>query len=199
MEDNRITSRELEEMRTQIAMLKQKLDNQTIVSETHIRNSMKSKGSEITKIIASTIFIGALSLPYSTWIFCKFGFSAYFIVASDIMLAVCLGMTIKQRCVLNRLDFLQGNLLYIAEKLNNLRAHYHEWKKIAIPTLLVWAAWLFYEGYKNLDSSPMLIGFLGGSAVGIIIGAIVGWLTNRKIIAKSTDILHQIKDLQSMS
>lgn len=198
MENNTITSQELEEMRSQVAMLKQKLDNQAIISESHIRNSMKSKRSDITKIIAITIFIGAFSLPYCTWIFCKFGFSVYFIAASDIMLAVCLGLTIKQRYELQNLDFTQGNLVGVAEKLNKVKTHYREGAIVAIPMVLVWASWLLYECYTKMESSPIQTGFMTGAIVGVALGLIAGYRINRKIIAKSEDILNQIRELQSM-
>ena len=57
-----IDLQELEQMRSQVDILKRKLEKQAIISDRHIRNSMKSKQSEMTKIIDCTIFIGALSL-----------------------------------------------------------------------------------------------------------------------------------------
>lgn len=193
-----IYSQELEEMRSQVAILKQKLDKQTIISDSHIRNSMNSKKADMTRIIAWTIFAGALSLPYCTWVFYKFGFSQIFIVATDIMLAVCLGLTIKQRITLKNLDFTQGNLVDVAETLNKVKTHYHEWIKIALPMILIWAGWLAYEGLARMEPSPMQMGFLSGAAVGIILGGIFGYRINRKIVAKSTEILNQIKDLQNL-
>ena len=47
MENNTLLSHELEQMRSQIGMLKQKLEQQTIVNDRHIRNSMKSKISDL--------------------------------------------------------------------------------------------------------------------------------------------------------
>ena len=119
--ENMIYSQELEEMRSQVAILKKKLDKQAIINDTHIRNSMKSKRSDMTRIIAATIVVGLLSMPYCTWIFYKFGFSLYFIIATDIMMAVCIGLTIKQRYALKNLDFSQGNLVHVAEKLNKVK------------------------------------------------------------------------------
>ncbi len=194
-----IYSQELEEMRSQVAILKKKLDKQTIISDTHIRNSMKSKRSDMTRIIAVSIFAGILSLPYCTWIFYKFGFSPYFIIATDIMLAVCIGMTIRQRCALKNLDFTQGNLVDVADKLNKVKTHYHEWIKIAIPMILVWVSWLAYEELTKMEPSPMQMGFLSGVGVGVIIGGIVGYRMNRKIVNKSTEILNQIKELQNIA
>ena len=196
--ENNIYSQELEEMRSQVAILKKKLDKQTIISDTHIRNSMISKRSDMTRIIAATIFVGMLSVPYCTWIFYKYGLSLYFIVATDIMLAVCLWITIKQRCTLKNLDFTQGNLVDVAEKLNKVKTHYHEWIKIGLPLILLWVSWLAYEVLTNMVPSPMQMGFLSGSAVGVIIGGFVGYRINRKIVAKSAEILKQIQELQNI-
>ena len=195
--ENKIYSQELEEMRSQVAILKKKLDKQTIISDSHIRNSMTSTRSDMTRIIAATIFVGALSMPYCTWIFYKYGFSLYFIIASDIMLAVCVGLTIKQRCALKNLDFTQGNLVDVAEKLNKVKTHYHEWIKIALPMILIWVSWLAYEILTKMEPSPMQMGFLSGSAAGVIIGGFFGYRINRKIVGKSTEILKQIEELQN--
>ena len=195
--ENKIYSQELEEMRSQVAILKKKLDKQTIISDSHIRNSMTSTRSDMTRIIAATILVGVLSMPYCTWIFYKYGFSLYFIIASDIMLAVCVGLTIKQRCALKNLDFTQGNLVDVAEKLNKVKTHYHEWIKIALPMILIWVSWLTYEILTKMEPSPMQMGFLLGSAAGVIIGGFFGYRINRKIVGKSTEILKQIEELQN--
>lgn len=193
-----IYSQELEEMRSQVAILKQKLDKQAIINDAHIRNSMKSKRADMTRIVAGTIFAGALALPYCTWVFYKLGFSLVFIVATAVMLAVCLGLTIKQQVTLKSLDFSQGNLVDVAETLNKVKTHYHEWIKIALPMILIWAAWLAYEGLVRMEPSPMQIGFLSGAAVGIVLGGFFGYRVNQKIVAKSSEILNQIKELQSI-
>lgn len=193
--DNTIYSHELEEMREQVAILKKKLDKQTIISDTHIRNSMTSKRSDMTRTITGTIIAGLFAVPYCTWIFWKFGFSLYFIIATVIMLAVCIGITIKQRYTLKNLDFTQGNLVDVAEKLNRLKSHYHEWIKIAIPMILIWGSWLAYEGLTKMEPSPIQVGFLTGAGIGIIIGGFIGYRINKKIVRKSTEILKEIEEL----
>ena len=191
-----IYSQELEEMREQVAILKKKLDKQTIISDTHIRNSMTSKRSDMTRTITATIIAGLFAVPYCTWIFFKFGFSPYFIIATDIMLAVCIGITIRQRYTLKNLDFTQGNLVDVAEKLNKVKTHYHEWIKIAIPMLLIWVSWMAYEALTRMEPSPILMGFFSGAGIGIIIGGFIGHRVNQKIVRKSTEILKQIEELQ---
>ena len=159
---------------------------------------MKAKQSDMTRIISTTIIIGALAMPYCTWIFTKLGFSMYFIIATDIMLAVCLVLTFKQRYTLKNLDFAQGNLLDVAAKLNKVKTHYHEWIKTAIPMIVVWGSWLIYEVFKYMDPSPMRTGFISGVVAGIVLGGFFGFRINRKIVDKSNEILCQIKELQAL-
>lgn len=193
---NDMFSLELEQMRSQVEMLKKKLEKQTIINDSHIRNSMKSKQYDMTKTIASTIFVAVLSIPYSSWIFYRYGFSPLFIVATDLMLIICIGITIMQRWSLKKLNFTQGNLVEVAEKLNKVKTHYHEWIKIALPMIISWLSWLIYEVLTKMEPSPMRMGFLTGACVGVIFGGFFGYRINRKIVAKSTEILNQIKELQ---
>ena len=112
------------------------------------------------------------------------------------MLVVCLGITIKQRSSLKSFDFTQGSLVDVATKLNKVKTHYHEWIKIALPMILLWTSWLVYEGITRMEPSPIQMGFLTGIGVGVILGGIVGYRINRKIVSKSTEILEHIKELQ---
>ena len=197
MENNTFISQELEDMRAQIAILKDKLDKQTIVNDAHIRNSMKSKRSEMTRTIGITIFAGVLAIQYCIGIFCYMGLSPVFIVATGLMLAVCVWLTIRQQLTLKALDFSQGKLLEVAEKLSWVKVHYHEWIKIALPLIIVWFSWLIYEVITHCGTDePMAIGFCIGAAIGGVIGGIVGNRVNRKIVRQSTEILEQIEELQ---
>lgn len=195
MENERIYSQELEEMRSQIEILKGKLSKQNIINEKHITRSIKTNMSEITRTVAVSIIGGLLSLPYCTWIFYKFGFSLYFIIATCIMLAVCIIITIKQQYTLKNLDISQGNLIEVAEKLNKVKKHYHEWIKIALPIIVIWISWFIYQGLTYMESGPIQTGFITGAIVGCVIGGIIGFRVNRKIVKKSTEILNQIEEL----
>ena len=197
MENNTLISHELEEMRAQLGMLKDKLEKQTIINETHIRNSMKSKMSDINKTVTGTIIAGVFALCYSTWFFYWQDFSLAFVIATFVMLAVCLGITIAQRVILGKMDFSQGNLVETAEKLSKIKKHYQDWYKIAIPMIIVWFGWMIYEMLRiHSMESPMAIGFCCGALIGGVIGGIIGMRINRKVARKATEILDQIAELQ---
>ena len=197
MEKNTLISHELEEMRAQLGMLKDKLEKQTIINETHIRNSMKSKMSDINKTVTGTIIAGVFALCYCTWFFYWQDFSLAFVISTFVMLAVCLGITIAQRVILGKMDFSQGNLVETAEKLSKIKKHYQDWYKIAIPMIIVWFGWMIYEMLSiHGMESPMAIGFCCGALIGGVIGGIIGMRINRKVARKATEILDQIAELQ---
>lgn len=192
-------SQELDEMRSQINILKEKLEKQNIVSERHIRNSVHSKVSSISKTMTATIFLGVLALLYCPWFFMMQGCSLAFVISTAVMLTVCLVLTILQRVNLGRMDFSKGNLVETAQTLSRIRIHYQDWHKIAIPMIVIWFGWMFYEmiGVMGIDG-PMAIGFFCGAAVGGIIGGIAGERLNRKVVKRAGEILGQIDELRRM-
>lgn len=197
MENNTLLH-ELEQMRTQIGMLKQKLDQQTIVNNRHIRNSMKSKISDLNRTVRGTIIAGVFAVVFCPMFLHIQGCSLVFVIATALMIAICLGLTIVQKINLGKMvDLSQGNLVETAERLSKIRIHYKEWYKIAIPMILIWAGWLVYEAVQVLGvESPTAIGFYSGTGVGLIIGGILGARINRKVVRKANEILSQIEELQ---
>ena len=198
MENNTLVSHELEQMRSQIGMLKQKLEQQTIVNERHIRNSMKSKISDLNRTVRGTIFAGIFAVLFAPMTFYIQGCSLLFVIGTAVMLAVCLGLTIVQKINLGRMtDLSQSNLIETAEKLSRTRTHYKEWYKIAIPMLLGWVGWMIYEMVNAIGiESPTAIGFYCGAGVGLIIGGVIGARINRKVVQQANEILAQIEELQ---
>ena len=200
MENNTLLSHELEQMRSQIGMLKEKLEQQTIVNEMHIRNSMKSKISDLNRTVLGTIFVGIFAVIFAPMTFYNQGCSLLFVIGTAVMLAVCLGLTIAQKINLSRMtDLSQSNLVETAEKLNKTRTHYKEWYRIAIPMILVWVGWMIYEMVNAIGiESPTAIGFYCGAGVGLLIGGIIGSRINRKVVRQANEILAQIEELQQL-
>ena len=197
MENEKFISQELEEMRSQIDILKNQLEKQVIVNDTHIRNSMKSKASDINRTVGATIFLGVIALIYCTWFFYSQGLSLLFVIATAIMLATCIILTISQKAALGKLDFSSDNIVETAKILGKIKTHYSEGHRIAIPMILIWFGWLIYEVISTLGPSPMTIGFCCGAFIGGILGGIMGFRINRKVVRKASEILSQIEELQN--
>ncbi len=195
MENNTMISNELEQMRSQINVLKEKLENQAIINDQHIRRSMKSKMSDINKTVTATIGLGIFALIYCSWFFYWLNCSLGFVIFTAVMLAVCLGITIVHKINLSRMDFSKGNLVETARKLNKTKTHYQNWHKIAIPVLIIWFGFFIYE-MTDILGPDSTIYFYIGAAVGGIIGGIAGFRINQKIVRNATEVLDQIEELQ---
>ena len=194
--ENRLISHELEEMKIQIDNLKKKLEDQTIVNEKHIRNSFRTKISDINRTVTMTVIVGILALVYSTWFYLSKGMSLAFTIATGLMLAVCVLLTLIQKIQLSRIDISAGNLVETARDISKIRTHYKDWYKTAIPMMIIWFGWMTYEILTRFEMTPMTIGFLSGSATGVIFGGIIGSRINKKIINRTEELLGYIEELQ---
>ena len=197
--ENRLISHELEEMKIQIDNLKKKLEDQTIVNEKHIRNSFKTKISDINRTVTMTVIAGILALVYCTWFFHFKGLSLAFTISTGLMLAVCVLLTLIQKIQLSRIDISAGNLVETARDISKIRTHYKDWYKTAIPMIIIWFGWMTYEILTRFEMTPMTIGFLSGAATGVILGGFVGGRINKKIINRTEELLGYIEELQKES
>ena len=181
-------------------LLSHELEQQAIVNDTHIRNSMKSKISDLNRTVLGTIFVGIFAVIFAPMTFYNQGCSLLFVIGTAVMLAACLGLTIAQKINLSRMtDLSQSNLVETAEKINKTRTHYKEWYRIAIPMILVWVGWMIYEMVNAIGiESPTAIGFYCGAGVGLLIGGIIGSRINRKVVLQANEILAQIEELQQL-
>ena len=194
--ENRLISHELEEMKIQIDNLKKKLEDQTIVNEKHIRNSFRTKISDINRTVTMTVIAGMFALVYCTWFFHFKGLSLAFTIATGLMLAVCVLLTLIQKIQLSRIDISAGNLVETARDISKIRTHYKDWYKTAIPMIIIWFGWMTYEILTRFEMTPMTIGFLSGAATGIILGGFIGGRINKKIINRTEELLGYIEELQ---
>lgn len=194
--ENTLISHELEQMKLQINDLKEKLEKQDIVNEKHICNSFKMKITDLKKTVSMTITGGVFALVYCTWFFHFKGMSLGFTLATALMLAICVIMTLIQKVYISRIDISNGNLIDTAKKIGKFRSHYKEWYRIAIPIVVIWFSWMTYEIVTRFEMTPMTIGFLSGAATGIILGGFIGGRINKKIINKTEELLGYIEELQ---
>lgn len=196
MENNTLLSNEMEEMRSQIDLLKKKLEQQTIVNERSIRRAMKYKMSDINRTMVLTSVFGVFALVYCTWFFYSQGCSLAFVITTAAILVISVALTVYQRLRLGSIDFSEGNLVEVAGRLGKVRRHYYEWPKIAIPVIVPWLAWCIYEIFYIFGTDTFAIGMCVGALIGGLVGGVIGLRINRKVIRRADEILHNLEDLQ---
>lgn len=183
---------ELNEMKEQIALLRNKLEKETIVNEKLIRASMRDKLKAVKRrsYILCIVGIAAAALwkfgvsPYFNPLFIDF--TAFFLLFSAAYEVYCNRMLSAQ-------NYIEGNLVDEARKLNRYKELARQWYWFSIPIVCVWSCWYLYESYTvHAEQSRFLFiwGLIGGT-----IGGVIGWNIYRKGRKAIDEVIEQIEEL----
>lgn len=186
---------ELEQMREQILILREKLETQKIVSERHVRAAIRSGVSQLNRHGMVIIILGIIALPWCTLSFHKMGMSLWFCGGTAAMFAFCIWKTWRQHRALWAIDLASDDLVTAGESAMKLRKDYIDWLKIGIPMLVLWFGWFVAECFANMDND-IFPAFLAGGCVGMVIGAALGFKIHRKAVRMAEEVLSQIEELR---
>ena len=183
---------ELNELREQIALLKEKLMRQQIISEQNIIAAAQKGISKLNKTGNIWGIFGIFAVVYCSWAFHRFGFSDGFVIGTAIFLAICAAVTIYAHWGIRSIDVANGNLVDISQRLISFRKIYSHYHLFAVPALLVWCYFLYQDAQRMLDNAEY---FLIGGCVGGVIGAIIGLKAHFKVIRETDKVLANINEL----
>ena len=193
---------EMEQMRSQLNLLKQKLDKQEIVNDRLMRQSMRQKMSWINKyrwlallaipVVALCFLPMTFQLGLSWWLY---GFTVLF-VAVDAVLDWHVNRTSDR-------DFMRGNLMETAQRLTRMKQIRNQQLLFGMIVLVVWMGWLVFEVYMaghsapaGSDLLPVSWCYLGGIFVGGVIGLILGLKIFFKMQRTNDEIIDQIEEME---
>lgn len=181
------------EMQRQMQQLRDKLEDQKIVNERILRNSCRQTVSRL-KIKSNVPIIAGVAALLSLPAFHYLGFSDFFLIFTAVMMLVCIAATVITNRHIPRID---RDLVTATEELTKFRKINAEWIKVGLPMLVVWLGILAWEVLKNLEMGKAeSYAFLGGVAVGVAVGAVIGLKLRRDILNGADDLMAQIKDLK---
>ena len=193
MENSEINNSELETMRAQIALLKEKLDKETIVSEKILRDTMRHKARTINTnawiSVAASIFVIIWAVAYIP----KEGFSWWFAGATVLMMLVCDFFTWKYHKDVNA-KTMSGDLLTVAKVMKQLRDNYRKWLKYSIAMIAVWFVWLSIEFCIQLDDWRLAVVVIIALLIGLAIGGFIGLKMHNSVIRNAEEIIQQIEE-----
>lgn len=194
MEHN-IINNELEQMREQIALLRRKLDKETIINEQLLRRTMHDKVRGLRRDNLTMIIIGTLAIPYTAIVFNYLGMSLAFSIATCILLVVSILATWWGQRDLHADELLYGDVVSAGKKMLRFKQMNDRWLWFAIPLLLAWLAWLVWEAYQQIGGTPLFNGFVTGAIVGIFIGGIIGGVYRSRMKRRVREVLAHIEEL----
>lgn len=185
---NNMNEAQFEDMRQQMNILKKKLEQQEIMNERVIRNSMKKTVSSINLryyiIMALCLFI----IPYGYWAFVQIsGLSLAFWIGTCILMLICAGATFYNGKDLRDTGLMRNNLIDVRKKVARAKKFDSNWLFFGIPMIILWFGWFVWE----IDQKGLLIGGAVGGIIGLLIGLRIHYKTQRNY----QEIIDQIEEL----
>ena len=185
---------ELQEMQAQMALLKQKLNNEEIVNDRLLREVTRQRVHRLNRNVWQEGMCVLLVITFGNYAFHQMGCSWWFIGATTVMMLGCfLARLIPHRRV-KESEIMQGDLLTVAKQVRRLRQLYKDWVRISIPMVVVWFIWFLVEIYfQHTDSLFIFVFTAIGTAAGGTVGGIIGGRQHKKFIREMDEIIAQIE------
>jgi len=195
-----IKNNELEEMRQQLGILKEKIDGQKLISDKLIRQSMLNKMSFMKKYTWVSFF--ALLFIYYVYndIRITFNLSWWFYGATVIFMtfSVCFDAYINR---FNKESFLNGDLIATSLQMQRMKKLRKRSLLYGIFFMTIWVSWFVIELYNGSgaanggENTSMFYGMLVGGGVGLIAGVAIGIWLYLRMQRINSDIISQIEEL----
>ena len=192
--ENYMDSRELMEMKEQLAILTKKLEKETIVNDRLMRRATKEKISKMQRrALIKGIFIG-LCIPYVIGVCHLVGLSLWLCGFTVLILLIALYYDYRIHRNIHSDEAMYGNLLDVRKKVLRIKQAYKDWLKFSIPILAIWLVCFWYETFQlpDIPKESIFIGTISGG----IIGGILGTVQYKKMQRDADEILEQIEEMQ---
>ena len=188
---------ELEQMREQMNAFKKRLDEQQIINEQLVRNSMGGKMSWIKNFVWGEIIIIPVLLLLFAPFYAKLGLSWWLLA----FLVVGLVVDVTGDVIINRIpksQLLSGDLVETSQRLAKMKKQRTQWFIMGIIFVTIWFVWFIIELInisKSSSQEAVTNLMIGGAVVGGIIGVIVACLIFRKMQKTNNQIIEQIDQI----
>ena len=191
---------ELEEMRQQLGILKEKIDGQKLISDNLIRQSMLNKMSFMKKYT----WVSFLVLLFIYYVYndirITFNLSWWFYGATVIFMtfSVCFDAYINR---FNKESFLNGDLIATSLQMQRMKKLRKRSLLYGIFFMTIWVSWFVIELYNGSgaanggENTSMFYGMLVGGGVGLIAGVAIGIWLYLRMQRINSDIISQIEEL----
>ena len=171
--NNNIPQNEVDELREQLALFKQRLDQQEIISDRLMRRSMNARISIFTKGSVIADIFGLLMMPLIILALHMAGASWYMGIVIVIAIIAELAYNIVAHRKLNQLFTTDNDMLTVRRGLIKFKRNEHLQMLISIPLIFLWALALCWQ-LGAFSDNPTANGAVFGA--NIAIGGSIGLL-----------------------
>lgn len=185
---------ELAEMKRELKLLRERLDKENIISRNHIKKGMQKNISHLSRYGRMEVVLGAFALINFQFIFSHFGFSTAFMTVTSLGLLGAVIATIIYHRNIFKLNTGMLDLLSMAYELSRLKQRYATWRRYAIPCMIVWIGWMYYECY--MMNNEIAMSLATGCLVGAVIGGVIGTRLYYRQVSRIDEVLQNIEELR---
>jgi len=183
---------ELEEMRQQMALLKDKLNNQQIVNEHLVLESIKGKVKTLNRERWRKRFLIVLAIIYCPWACFKLlNMPLWFSIATVVLLLIpflydefAIG-TIRQEEVSSH------GMVEMGQRVVDMKQRHTRWLWIGIPMLIAWFLAFVVLAVRQSPLSKEDTQYL---IFGIVLGAVIGGLIGLRIYRRNQWLLDDLRN-----
>ena len=188
---NTITEQqELETLRSQMDILRKKLEQESIINEKLMRETMKSKVSTINRQGWISIIAALLVIIWTPLFFSML--STAFVIATIVFMTACAMFTMFIHNQVKERQLMSEDMRTVANKMKSLKKNY-QWSTIVeIALIIPWCVWFCIEIVQTTGMPWQTIAI--SVTVGAIIGGIIAWIMYRKVIDNCDAIIKQIEE-----
>lgn len=199
--ENSNTNNELELLRQQMNVLKEKLDAQEIVNDRLVAKSMRKEMSWIKKYI----YVQFALIPFVAliWVGVKYILGLSWWNYSFLMLVCVISVYVDYVInvkALSNADYHKNNLIETARKLVKMKRQRTIQMIVEILLLILWLIWTFLEVNSAQSTATglrqsLLQGGIIGGYIGGVIGIIVAFVIFYKMQRTNDRMIEQIDDM----
>lgn len=184
---------ELEMMRAQVALLKEKLDKEQMVSEKMLRSIIKKTVRKLTRERMLSLVFTLIFIPWLIYMLvAEIKVSTVFAVAFGLYMIAATVYTFYAQRGLNNKTVGTDRLVDTGRRLIRLKRFHAKWLRISIPISVILLTWMFLE--VNPDA-PYGVPFYRGACFGGIAGAVAAAIIYVKRQRELKECIRQIEDL----
>ena len=186
---------ELEQMREQLQLLKEKLAREHIVSDKVMRRAVRDKLSGVQQRSVAMSIVGTLAIPFVITTLHAAGFSLGYTIMTGAFLIVAVAVELYTMGMLRSSDLRSGNLLSAGIQAARVKRLQQQWLVVGLIFVVVWLTWGAYELHGIFPNAEEFHAMLISGAVGGVIGGVIGGVVYRRNQRELSEIIDQIEDL----
>lgn len=195
MEEEKIDmSAELEQLRAEYAVLRNKLSGQEIINNRLIMDVVRGKVNVIETHERVEYIMCVVAAVFSPVYHFALGASWLFCGATVLLMAFTGYWTMLRHKNVKASKIADKDMLSFLKNVKSLRYEYVNWLKIALPLIAIWLGWLFYEIFINMEDIRKAIYLSVCVLVGALIGGCIGLCMRNKVIHACDAIIAQLEN-----